>query len=74
MVFPCLFIGEKEKSPVNKSILVGFDFFLPECSDFWSGPQTESDAYEPTVQVEQVGSKIKTEYAYLVPVTDLTHD
>ena len=27
MVLPCLSIGEKEKSSVNKSILVGFDFF-----------------------------------------------
>ncbi len=30
-------------------------------SDFWSSPywQTESDAYEPTVQSAQVGSKTK---------------
>ncbi len=34
--------------------------------DFWSSPggreQTESDAYEPTVQVTQVGSKMVLNY------------
>ncbi len=33
MSFPCLLIGEKEKSSVNKSILVYFNFFLSECMD-----------------------------------------
>ena len=31
MVFPFLFKGEKEKSSLNKYILVCFNFFLPEC-------------------------------------------
>ena len=35
--------------------------------DFWSSPdgreQAESDAYEPTVQVTQVGSKMVLNYA-----------
>ena len=38
MVFPCLFIGEKEKSSVNKSIIVGFNFFLPECEKVPKAP------------------------------------
>ena len=37
MVFPCLFIGEKEKRSVNKSILLGFNFFFARVLVFLFG-------------------------------------
>ena len=47
--------------PPNYNTFWDMNYFLRIIfSDFWSSPdrQTESDAYEPTLQIAQVGSKM----------------